>query len=216
MITDSFFTFACAGLIGIFFGTFLTFAGYKFFIFLLPVWGFFFGWALGAQTVQAIFNQGFLATITGWVVGFVVGAIFALLSYVFYAFAVAIIAGSLGYVLTYGIWTAIGLDFKFFGWLVAIIVALVFVFVTLRFNLQKWVVIAATSVLGAAVIFGTILLMFNPIATLLQNPVKLLLDTSPFLLILFLIVAGLGIFVQFSTTKSFVVAEYDRMSETVS
>lgn len=215
MITDSFFTLACAGLIGLFFGTFLVFAGYKFFMFLLPVWGFFFGLALGAQSVQILLGDGFLATTTSWVVGFIVGALFAVLSYLFYAFAVAIIAGSLGYALSVGLLTWIGMDLKFLLWLIGLVVALVFVFVTLRFNLQKWVIIAATSVLGSAVIFGTILLMFNPAARLLENPVKFLLDTSPFLLILFILVAGLGIFVQFSTTRSFVVAEYNRIDETV-
>ena len=103
MITESFFTFACAGVIGLLFGTLLTFAGYRFFLFLLPIWGFFFGLALGAQSVQALFGVGFLATVTSWVVGFVVGALFAVLSFVFYAFAVAIIGGSLGYVLAVGL-----------------------------------------------------------------------------------------------------------------
>jgi hypothetical protein len=213
MITESFFTFACAGLIGLLFGTMLTFAGYRFFIFLLPVWGFFFGLALGAQSIQALFGVGFLATVTSWVVAFVVGAVFALLSFVFYAFAVAIIAGSLGYVATVGLLTWIGLDMGFLVWAIGIIVALVFAFVTIRYNLQKWVVIAATSFLGAGTIFGTILLMFNPAASLLANPVRVLLATSPFLLILFLIVVILGIFVQFSTTRAIEVESYNRMSE---
>jgi hypothetical protein len=213
MITESFFTFACAGVIGLLFGTMLTFAGYRFFIFLLPVWGFFFGLALGAQSIQALFGVGFLATVTSWVVAFVVGAIFALLSFVFYAFAVAIIAGSLGYVLTVGLLAWIGLNSEFLLWAIGIVVALVFAFVTIRYNLQKWVVIAATSFLGAGTIFGTILLMFNPAATLLANPVKVLLATSPFLLILFLIVVVLGIFVQVSTTRSIEVESYNRMSE---
>ncbi len=213
MITDSFFTFACAGIIGLLFGTALIFAGYRFFIFLLPIWGFFFGLALGAQSIQALFGIGFLATITSWVVGFLVGAVFALLSYVFYAFAVAIISGSLGYVVTVGILTAIGLPFGFIVWLIGMLVAVVFAFVTIRFNLQKWVVIAATSILGAGVVFGTILLMFKPAAALLESPVKVLLSTSPFLLILFILVAGLGFFIQAATTRTWEVEVYNRMSE---
>lgn len=213
MITESFFTFACAGVIGILFGTLLTFAGYRFFLFLLPLWGFFFGLALGAQSIQALLGVGFLATITSWVVGFVVGALFAVLSFVFYAFAVAIIGGSLGYVLAVGLLTWLGLDFGPLVWAIGIVVALVFAFVTIRFNLQKWVVIAATSILGAGVVFGTILLMFNPAAALLANPVQVLLKTSPFLLILFIIVAGLGVFVQVATTRTYEVDVYNRMSE---
>jgi hypothetical protein len=213
MITDSFLTFACAGVIGVLFGTMLTFVGYRLFLFLLPIWGFFFGLGLGAQAVQALFNQGFLTTVTSWVVGFVVGALFALLSYIFYAFAVAIIGGSLGYVLAVGLLTWIGLPFGFIVWLIGLIVGVIAAFVTIRFNLQKWVVIAGTAILGSATIFGTIMLLFNPAAALLENPVRIFLQSSPFLMILFLLVAGLGIFVQISTNRSFEVDAYNRMSE---
>jgi len=212
MITDSFFTLACAGMIGLVFGTFLTFLGYRFFLFLLPLWGFFFGLTLGAQSVQVLFGQEFLATITSWVVGFIVGACFALLSYAFYLFAVAIIGGSLGYSLAVGLLTWIGLEFGFIVWIVGIIVAVLAAFVTIRYNLQKWVVIVATSVLGTATIFGTILAMFNPAATLLRNPVRVLLQTSPFLMILFLGIAAFGIVVQARTNKEFEVKSYNRMS----
>jgi hypothetical protein len=212
MITDSFFTFACAGVIGLLFGTFMTFLGYRFFLVLLPIWGFFFGLFLGAQSVQALFGQEFLATVTSWVVGFVVGALFAVLSYAFYMLAVGIIAGSLGYVLAVELLTWIGLDFGFIAWAIGLVVAVLAAFVTIRFNLQKWVVILATSVLGTAAIFGTILAMFNPAATLLRNPVKVLLDTSPFLMILFLCIVALGVVVQVGTTKEFEVKSYDRMS----
>ena len=58
MVNDSFFTLACAGLIGILFGLALCFAGYRLFLVLLPIWGFFFGLALGAQTMQALLRRG--------------------------------------------------------------------------------------------------------------------------------------------------------------
>src|SRR5215203_1187858 len=97
MTTDSFFALTCTAMIGLMFGSILAFAGYRFFLFLLPVWGFFFGFALGAQTIQAIFNSGFLIDLASWVVGLFVGLAFAVLSYLFFAGAVAIAVGSLGY-----------------------------------------------------------------------------------------------------------------------
>ena len=74
---------ACAGLIGILFGLAVCFVGYRLFLVLLPIWGFVFGLVLGAQTIQALFGEAFLATVTSWVVGFIVGGIFAVLSYLF-------------------------------------------------------------------------------------------------------------------------------------
>ena len=73
----------CSTLLALLFGTFVCFAGYRFFIVLLPVWGLFFGLFLGAQTVQALLGEAFFATVTSWVAGFVVGVIFAVLSYLF-------------------------------------------------------------------------------------------------------------------------------------
>ena len=214
MVNDSFFTFACAGLIGLLFGTALTFAGYRLFIFLLPVWGFFFGLALGAQSIQALFGDAFLATVTSWVVGFIVALVFAVLAYVFYLFAVAIIAGSLGYALAVGLLTAIGLQMGFLVWIIGIVAAVALAIVTIVFNIQKWVIIAGTSVLGAATIFGTILLMFNPTAKVLANPVQAMLSTSTLLTILFIVVAALGLYFQFVSTRTVTVVEYNRLSET--
>jgi len=212
MTSEFFLSYACAGVIGMLFGTVLTLTGYRFFIFLLPIWGFFFGLVLGAQTVQVLFGDEFLSTITSWVVGFITGSIFALLSYLFYAIAVAVISGSLGYLATIGLLTWIGMDYGLIVWLLGVVVAVITALVTIGFNLQKYVVIVATSLLGAGTIFGTMLLIFNPGLMLLENPVRLLLSTSTFLLILFFLVAGLGIFIQFATTRTFEVEVYNRIS----
>ena len=207
------FELLCAGLIAFLFGLALCFAGYKMFLFLLPIWGFFFGLWLGAQSMQALFGVGFLATVTSWVVGFIVGAIFAVLSYLFYIAAVAIIAGSLGYFASVGILLAIGLNMNFLTWLIGIVVAIALAIVTLRFNLQKWVIIIATSLAGAAVIFGGFFVMFNPVTSeLMENPIKAFLSQSPLLMILAIVVAVLGIVVQYRNTRTFTLDSYDRWS----
>ena len=210
MITESFLSLACAGLIGILFGLVLCFAGYRLFIILLPIWGFVFGLVFGAQSIQLLFGTGFLATVSSWVVGLVVGAIFAVLSYLFYIVAVAIIAGSLGYGLTVAFLFLIGMDANWLMWLIGIVVAIALAVVTIVFNLQKWVVIAATAILGSAAMIETVVFLFRPAAVLLENPVKAVLDASPLLLITFLVFAILGIVAQFMNTRNFAVEEYSR------
>ncbi len=216
MSTDTLFTLACTAIIGILFGSVLAFAGYRLFIFLLPIWGFFFGLGLGAQAIQALLpGTGLLTDVTSWVVGFVVGLVFALLSYLFYVFAVALIGGSLGYALAVGLLTWIGLQFGFLVWIIGIAVGVLFAFGTIALNIQKWVVIAATAILGTAVAFGTILVMFNPLAKLLQNPVGVLLSTSPFLTILFIVVAAAGVYFQIKSTPTWTVESYNRVETPV-
>jgi hypothetical protein len=210
MITESFLSLACAGLIGILFGLVLCFAGYRLFIILLPIWGFVFGLVFGAQSIQLLFGTGFLATVSSWVVGLVVGAIFAVLSYLFYIVAVAIIAGSLGYGLTVAFLFLIGMDANWLMWLIGIVVAIAFAVVTIVFNLQKWVVIGATAILGAGAMIETVVFLFRPAAVLLENPVKAALDASPLLLIVFIVFAILGIVAQVMNTRNFVVEEYSR------
>jgi predicted flap endonuclease-1-like 5' DNA nuclease len=196
MSTDLFFNLVCGGLIASLFGLALVFAGYKFFRILLPIWGFFFGLWLGAQSIQVLFNQGFLATVTGWTVGFILGLIFAALSYPFYMFAVGIISASLGYFVVVGIWLWLRLPIGFVMWFVAILVASAFVVLTFLLKLQKWVIVVATSILGAGVMVGIITTLFNPRALFLENPVQVMLKTSPLLLILFLLLVIFGIIVQ--------------------
>jgi hypothetical protein len=215
MTPDSFLAVACASLIAFMFGLVLCFGGYRFFLILLPIWGFFFGLVFGAQSIQMLFGVGFFATVTSWVVGFVTGAIFAVLSYFFYLFAVALIAGGLGYAAAVGLLLAIGLDMGFLVWIIGMAAAIALVFVTLRFNLQKWVIIIATSLAGAGVIFGAFVILFAPHAALLENPVKIALQQSPLLMITALIVAAIGIYVQARANRTFTIESYNRWAEPV-
>jgi hypothetical protein len=105
------------------FGAAVAFAGYRLFLFLLPVWGFVAGFLLGAQTLQALFGTGFLSEVSSWVFGLIVGLLFAVLSYLFYIVAVAVLAGTFGYALGVGLMGALGIDFGLITWLVGIVLA---------------------------------------------------------------------------------------------
>jgi len=212
MVTDSFLSLACGGLIASIFGALMCFFGYRLFLALLPIWGFFFGLVLGAQSMQALFGTGFLSEVTSWVVGFVVGLVFALLSYLFYAVAVVVVAGSLGYMVAAGLLLALGLDMGWLVWLIGIVAGVALAIVTLVFNLQKWVIVIATSLAGAGVVFGAYFAIFNPHAALLENPIRAYLSTSPLLMILALVLAVVGIVFQFRNTRSYTVVSYDRWS----
>jgi hypothetical protein len=201
----------CATLIALFLGAVILFGGYRLFLILLPIWGFFFGFGLGAHTVTMLFGQEFFATITGWVVGLVVGLVFALLAYFFYAIAIAIIAGSLGYAVGVGFMNLIGLDGGFLVWLVGIALAIVVIFVTFKWNLQKYVIILATSVGGTVVIVGTFMFGLGgmAVANLGQNPVRFALSNNPFWAILAIILVVAGVVVQLQANRAWELEPYD-------
>jgi hypothetical protein len=203
------------GLIALLFGLAVVFSGYRLFLVLLPVWGFFAGFFLGAQTIQWILNESLLADVTSWAVGFVVGAIFAILSYLFYFIAVGIISFSLGYGATYAVLAWIGMESaEFLIWLIAVVVGIAVALAVYYFNIQKYAIIVATAVGGTGLIIYTLLAMFGQMTPLqmLTDPVKTALDESFWWLLFFLIIAGLGIIGQIQANRGFEAEAYDRFS----
>lgn len=209
------FELLCMALIALIFGLVVAFGGYRLFLILLPIWGFFSGFLLGAQGIAFLFNEGLLATVTGWVVGFFVGLLFAVLSYLFYFIAVGVVSFSLGYGATVGVLAWIGLSTEWLIWIIAVLIGLVVAAVVYFLNLQKYAIIVATAVGGTGVIIYTLLALFNgPLAvSLLENPVKLAIDDSFWWLLFFLVMAVLGIVAQIQANRSFEIETYNRMSE---
>jgi len=203
----------CMALIGLAFGGAMVFGGYRLFVVLLPIWGFFFGFGLGAQTIQYVFNQSLLSDVTSWLVGFIVGLIFAFLSYMFYIFAVAVLSFSFGYGITVGVWTAIGLDPGLISWVLGVIVGVVIAAAVLGLNIQKYAIVVITAVAGTGVtIFIILAVVYGPlVANLLESPVKIALDASPLLLIFGLAVAAAGVVVQLRDTRDWEIESYNRM-----
>jgi hypothetical protein len=205
------FELLCVSLIALVVGLAICFNGYKWFLILLPIWGFFWGFALAAQGLQAVFGIGFLATITSWVAGFVVGAIFAALSYLFYLVAVALMGGSLGYGLGVGIMGLLGLNFDLITWLVGIVLAVIVAGVTIYFNLYKYVIIVTTAIGGAGMIVVTLMFGYAglTLAKFAENPIRFALQGSPLWTILFLVLAVLGIASQLATSRAFELEPYE-------
>jgi hypothetical protein len=181
-------------------GVAFCFWGYRVFLVLLPIWGFFAGLWLGANATMLLFGDGFLATTTGWVVGFIVGIILAVLSYLFYMIGVALVAGAIGWALASGLLAAIGLDGGIIVFIVSLISAIVIVGIVLLFDIQKYVIIVLTALGGAnAIILSALLLLGKVTIDMLQangDPIKPILADSWFWGLVWLVLAGLGIFFQ--------------------
>lgn len=200
------FQLLCITLIALLFGLAVCFNGYRWFLILLPFFAFLFGFLWGAQTLTAIFGSGFLTTVLSWLGGFIIGLIFALLSYMFYLVGVAIVAASFGYSLGVGLMNLIGIDLNLVVWLVGIVVAIIVAAVTLLLNIQKYVIIVITAFLGAGIIVGSLLAAVGGIqvTNLADNPVRLALQNSPLWMLFFLILGVLGIATQLVSTRGFV------------
>jgi hypothetical protein len=202
--------------IGLGFGFIIAFWGYKLLWVILPIWGFFAGFALGAQTISIILSEGFLASVTGLVVGFVVGSIFAILSYLFYFLAVAVLSGSFGYGLVVGLLTWIGLDLNFLVWIIGIVVGVIVAVAVLRFDIQKYAVIVITAFAGTGVTIFVMLAAFGGLTPieLMLSPVVRAIDDSWLWFLYFVLVAAAGIYFQLMTNRYYEVEEYSRWTYT--
>lgn len=209
------FELLCATLIALLFGTLVCFGGYRLFLLLLPIWGFFFGFFLGAQSIQLLFGQEFLATVTSWVVGFIVAIIFAVLSYLFYIAAVIIVAGALGYGIGVAIMGLFSADLTLLTWIVGIVLGVILAVVTVRFNLAKYVIIIATGLSGAAVAIATLVVGIENVQllSLAANPVRLITSGSFLWTLLYILMAGAGIVLQIMANRNWEVETYNRLAE---
>ncbi len=144
-------------------GLLLLGAGYRFARILIPIWAFFAGFAVGAAVFADAANTGFIATTLGWVIGLIVGLVFALFSYFFYSLAVVLLGATTGYWIGTAFMSWIGFNKGFLSAVVGISLGIVFALATIGLNVAKYLLIALTSIAGATAIIGGVLVLFNKI-----------------------------------------------------
>ena len=154
-------------LLGIFalaLGAAVCFAGYKFFLYLLPVFGFVAGFWLGSALVAELFGSGFLSEVTGWIIGIVAGVILAIGSYFFWYVAIVLLAGAVGAWLGGGVMAAIGFNPDgILQLLVALAVGAIFAIGAIVLRAPKWVVLGLTALGGAGTAVSGVLLILGQI-----------------------------------------------------
>lgn len=181
--------------------------GYRIFLVLLPVFGFFAGFWLGADITSLVLGSGFLGSVAGWVAGFILGLAFAMFSYLFYGFAVAVQAAIIGYGIGNGLIAAF-LGPGMISTLIGVLLALGILVLAFAFNLQKYVVIIITSILGSNAALLSVLLLFGRITLQsLQSSgttiIPIVRDSWLWLLV-WLVLAGAGVWSQIRANREYV------------
>ena len=139
------------GLLGVALGAAFCVAGYRYFLLLLPIWGLFVGFMVGAGATATLLGEGFLGSVIGIGVGIVVAIVFALLSYFYWWGAVLVVAGTLGFWLAEWLLTLIGISTDtFIVTVIAIVAGVALGVVAFLVNAPKYVAIIVTAFAGAA------------------------------------------------------------------
>jgi hypothetical protein len=199
-----FFQTVLVSLIAILIGLALTLSGYRFFIILLPIWGFFAGFSATGTTIRGVWGTGFFNTVFSWVIGLLVGLLFAVLAYLFYYAAIIILGATVGYMLGIGFMTWIGFQLGFISVMVGLILAVIFAFGVWYLKVPKLLIIILTSLAGAASLLAGVFLAFGtiPLADLQWGAVGAVVRQSWWWTLVYLALAGIGVAAQWVMTSS--------------
>lgn len=148
------------GLLAILAGGVMLFAGQLVLRFVLPIWGFFAGFAFGAGLVAELADERFLGTVLGWVLGLVFALLFAVFAYLYYAVAVILAMAAFGFAIGSGLVVALGIDWNWVAVLVGVAVGAVVGLVSVFANMPMIVLVVFSSFAGAVgVVAGLMLLV---------------------------------------------------------
>ena len=145
------------GVLAIAAGALFCFAGFLAFRLVIPLWGAFVGFALGAGIVATAGDHGFLRTGLSWLVGLAVALVFALLAYFFYEVAVVLAMGSIG--------VALGVDWTWAVALVAVALGLLLAVIAIVANLPMILLVVLSAAGGASAVVTGLMLLTGAIDT---------------------------------------------------
>ena len=146
-------------------GAAFCFGGWRFFLILLPFWGLLTGFNVGTEATRALIGDGTFATLTSWAVGIVLALVFAALCYLYWYGAIALLGGTVGYILGASAWGLIGNEQGVIAFVIGIVVGAVFALATLFLNVPKYLVVLLTSIGGAAMIVAGWFILTGQIPT---------------------------------------------------
>lgn len=147
------------GLVALFAGSVFCFSGYRAFRLIIPIWGAFTGFAVGAGLISALTGDALLAKPVGWLLGLFLAIGFSLLAYLYYEVAVVLAMGSLGFMVGSALMTALGISWNWLIVAVAMVVSLVFAVFAITTNFPRIVLVIVSATAGAtAMVAGGMLL----------------------------------------------------------
>ena len=153
------------GLLAILAGGAMLLAGQFVLRLVLPIWGFFAGFAFGAGLVAELSDERFLGTVLGWVLGLVFALIFAIFAYLYFAVAVILAMAAFGFAIGSGLVVALGIDWNWVAVLVGVAVGAVVGLVSVFGNMPMIVLAVISSIAGAVGVVAGLMLLVGSLDT---------------------------------------------------
>ncbi|HUS41927.1 MAG TPA: DUF4203 domain-containing protein [Ilumatobacteraceae bacterium] len=151
------------GVIALLTGAVFCFRGYLAMRLVIPLWGAFAGFMLGAGLVSG--DAGFLGNALGWAVGFGLAIVFGLIAYLYYAVSVVIGMMAIGFVLGTSLMVALGVTWSWVIVLTGVVVASVLAFIAIAGDLPMVLLTVLTALAGASTMVAGLMLLFGTFDT---------------------------------------------------
>ncbi len=192
------------GVVAILVGLFFCFRGYLAMRVVIPIWGAFAGFMLGAGLVASFANEGFLASVLGWVVGAVVGLLFALFAYLYFEISVFIVMGAIGFALGTSVMAVLGVTWSWLIVLVGVAVGMVLAAIAIVADMPMAILTVLTAFGGANVAVVGLMLVFGvlSVADFDSTTTTQSLDDDWWWYAIYLGLAVLGMIAQLRSTAS--------------
>ena len=186
------------GLLAIVAGGAMLFAGQFVLRLVIPIWGFFAGFAFGAGLVADLADERFLGTVLGWVLGLVFAVVFAVLAYLYFYVAVTLAMAAFGFAIGSGLVVALGIDWNWVAVLVGTVVGVILGLVSIFVNMPVIVLVVFSSIAGAVGVVGGLMLLVGSLnsADFTRGDFTDTVDNGWAWSLLLLVLALVGIFSQ--------------------
>lgn len=149
------------GIIAVLTGAVFCFRGYLAMRLVIPVWGAFAGFMLGAGIVSG--DAGFLGNALGWFVGLGLAIVFGVIAYLYYEVSVVIGMMGIGFVLGTSSMVVLGVTWSWVIVLSGVVLAVVLAFVAIVGDLPMVLLTVLTALAGASTIVAGLMLLFGTV-----------------------------------------------------
>ena len=149
------------GIIALLTGAVFCFRGYLAMRLVIPMWGAFAGFLLGAGIVSG--DAGFLGNALGWFVGLGLAIVFGVIAYLYYEVSVIIGMMGIGFVLGTSSMVAFGVTWSWLILLSGVVLAVVLAFVAIVGDLPMVLLTILTALAGASTMVAGLMLLFGTV-----------------------------------------------------
>lgn len=149
------------GIIALLTGAVFCFRGYLAMRLVIPMWGAFAGFMLGAGIVSG--DAGFLGNALGWLVGLGAAIAFGLIAYLSYEVSVIIGMMAIGFVLGTSLMVALGVTWSWVIVLAGVVLAALLAFVAIVGDLPMVLLTILTALAGASTIVAGLMLLVGTV-----------------------------------------------------